>query len=228
MSSSNRTNHPARCTYILLNKPYGVLCQFTDAAGRKTLADIGAFPKNVYPAGRLDIDSEGLVLLTNDKGLQHQLTEPKLEHPRTYLVQVERVPTEESLQKLRKGIIIDRRRTKPAQARLLTKEPDLPPRPVPIRFRKTVGTAWIEIILREGRNRQVRRMTAAIGHPTVRLIRVGIGSLSIGRLQPGESRPLSGEEVQMLKQGVQAKVRQSPSRSTRREDHTIKKPRRAP
>jgi 23S rRNA pseudouridine2457 synthase len=184
--------------YILFHKPYGVVCQFTDKAGRPTLADFGPFPKDVYPAGRLDADSEGLVLLTNDGPLQNKLLEPRYDHPRTYWVQVERIPSENALDQLREGIIIEGRKTKPAEVQLLPFEPPLPPRSVPIRFRKYVPTVWLDIVLREGRNRQVRRMTAAIGHPTLRLVRVKIGTISLGDLAPGEWRDLTPEEIQIL------------------------------
>ncbi len=183
---------------ILLFKPYGVICQFSDTEGKQTLADFGPFPNDVYPAGRLDSDSEGLILLTNDGDLQHSLLEPKFEHPRTYLVQVEHIPTEEGLQKLREGVIIEGIKTLPAEVELLEKEPRLPERPVPIRFRKTVPTAWLQIVLREGRNRQVRKMTAAIGHPALRLVRYAIANLTIDGLQPGEHRDVTEPELRFL------------------------------
>lgn len=170
--------------YILFNKPYAVLSQFTPQEGKRTLKEFG-FPKGVYPVGRLDYDSEGLLLLTDDNEIKHKLTDPKFELPKTYLAQVERIPTEESMQQLRRGIVLEGKKTKPASAQLLGEEPNLPPRSVPIRFRKTVPTAWIELTIREGRNRQVRKMTAAIGHPTLRLIRIKIGSVEIGGLLPG-------------------------------------------
>ena len=190
-------------TYILFNKPYGVLCQFSDSEGRTTLAAYGPFPGDVYPVGRLDADSEGLVLLTNDGALQHLLLEPRYKHPRTYLVQVERQPADDALSALRAGVLIEERKTLPADIRLLDHEPVLPPRSVPIRFRKNIPTAWIEITLREGRNRQVRKMTAAVGHPALRLIRTSIGTLTLGILQPGEHRTLSRREVQDLRQSIQ-------------------------
>jgi 23S rRNA pseudouridine2457 synthase len=184
--------------YILLYKPYGVLCQFTGEPGRQTLADLGRFPKDIYPAGRLDADSEGLVLLTNDGRLIHRLLEPKFRHPRTYLVQVERVPTAEAIEKLQTGVVIEGKKTLPAGARLLTEEPQVPPRSVPIRFRKNVPTAWIELTLTEGRNRQVRKMTAAVGFPTLRLIRTAIGTIGIGGMRPGDSRILDQKEIREL------------------------------
>lgn len=184
--------------YILFNKPYGVLCQFTDAGGRKTLSDFGPFPRDVYAVGRIDMDSEGLVLLTNDGPLEHKLLDPVYAHPRTYLAQVEGVAAEEALERLRQGIVIEGRKTKPADVRLLSEEPNIPPRPVPIRYRKNVPTSWLEIVLREGRNRQVRKMTAAVGFPTLRLVRIGIGNLSLGNLEPGKQREVSEQELEEL------------------------------
>jgi 23S rRNA pseudouridine2457 synthase len=180
--------------YILFYKPYLVLSQFSPEGEKNTLADFG-FPKEVYPVGRLDNDSEGLLLLTNDNAIKHQLTDPSFEHPKTYLAQVERIPTEKELAQLRHGIIIEGSKTKPAEVRLLTEEPTLPPRSIPIRFRKTVPTSWIEVTLREGRNRQVRKMTALIGHPTLRLVRIKIGNVGIGILKPGEWKNISREEL---------------------------------
>ena len=180
--------------YILFYKPYLVLSQFTREDGKQSLADF-QLPKNIYPVGRLDYDSEGLLLLTDDNRLKHQLTDPKFDHPKTYLAQVERIPTEEMLEKLRSGIIIEGKKTKPAEIRLLNEEPNLPPRTIPIRFRKTVPTAWIELTLREGRNRQVRKMTAAIGHPTLRLVRITIGNLRIENLQPGEWKHIQKSDI---------------------------------
>jgi len=192
-------------SYILLYKPYGVLSQFTPEHGHLALKDFGRFPPDVYPVGRLDVDSEGLLLLTNDNGLKHRATDPKFEHERTYLVQVERIPSEESLQKLRSGVVIEGRKTKPADITLLAEEPNLPSRPVPIRFRKNVPTAWLELTLREGRNRQVRKMTAAVGHPTLRLVRTRIGMLTLQNLAPGESKELTKEEVARLKKSLSMK-----------------------
>lgn len=188
-----------RFHYILFNKPYGVLCQFTDREGRKTLADFGPFPPDVYPVGRLDMDSEGLVLLTNDERLKHALLKPQYGHARTYLVQVERIPTEEAIEQLHRGVVIEDRKTKPAEVRLLTHEPKIFPRSVPIRYRKNVPTAWLEITLREGRNRQVRKMTAAVGHPTLRLMRIGMEKLGLGTLQPGEWQALTLREIAQLR-----------------------------
>jgi 23S rRNA pseudouridine2457 synthase len=188
--------------YLLFYKPYGVLSQFTTEGDMRTLQEFGPFPQGVYPAGRLDADSEGLLFLTDDRALIHLLLSPEFGHPRTYIVQVERVPTEAALRDLRVGVLIAGKKTKPAEARLLPRSPALPPRSVPIRFRKTVPTAWMEITIHEGRNRQIRKMTAAIGYPTLRLIRTKIGFLSLQGLSPGERRKLTGREVARLKESV--------------------------
>jgi 23S rRNA pseudouridine2457 synthase len=173
---------------IALNKPYGVLCQFTDRSRppRPTLAGFG-LPAGVYPAGRLDFDSEGLLLLTDDGPLAHRLTDPAHKQPKTYWVQVEGEPREEQLDALRRGVALKDGPTLPAQA-LRIDAPPLWPRDPPVRMRKTVPDAWLELVLREGRNRQVRRMTAAVGLPTLRLVRVAIGPHALGALQPGEWR----------------------------------------
>lgn len=187
-----------RC--IIFNKPYGVPSQFSDPAGEfgRTLRDYVSVPE-VYPVGRLDRDSEGLLLLTDDGGLQHQLTDPRFGHPKTYLVQVEGAPDGSALESLRRGVVIQGRHTLPAEARRLAEEPDLWPRNPPIRFRKSVPTAWLEIILREGRNRQVRRMSAAVGLPTLRLVRWALGPLTVAALAPGEWRELGARELLELK-----------------------------
>jgi 23S rRNA pseudouridine2457 synthase len=181
---------------ILFNKPYGVISQFS---GRSPNLGDYISVENVYPAGRLDHDSEGLMLLTSDGDLQYRVTDPKHAHPRTYWVQVEGVPDLADLQRLGEGVLIQDRRTLPAQARLLDYEPDLPPRNPPIRFRKSVPASWLEITLIEGRNRQVRRMTAAVGHPTLRLVRVAIGKLRLGDLAPGGWRDLTTQELSSLR-----------------------------
>jgi len=154
----------------------------------------------VYPVGRLDRDSEGLLLLTDDGRMQHRLAEPKFAHPRTYYAQVERIPDEEALRRLAEGVEIQGHKTRPARVRLLPTEPDLPPRIPPIRFRKSVPDAWIELTLIEGRNRQVRHMTAAAGHPTLRLVRVAIGELRLDGLAPGKWRDASPGELRYLEE----------------------------
>jgi 23S rRNA pseudouridine2457 synthase len=184
--------------YILFHKPYGVLSRFTPEAGWESLRTFGPFPPRVYAVGRLDVDSEGLLLLTDDNEVKHRLTAPRFRHPRTYLVQVERIPEEEALERLRSGISLDGTPTLPAIVRRLAEEPTLEPRAVPIRFRKNVETCWLEMVLREGRNRQVRRMTAAVGHPALRLVRTGIGPLKLAGIRPGHSRDLSGMEIRRL------------------------------
>jgi 23S rRNA pseudouridine2457 synthase len=183
--------------YILFNKPYGVLTQFSGDG--PTLRDYIPI-KDVYPVGRLDHDSEGLLLLTDDGALQHRLTTPKFAHPRTYWVQVEGEPDKVAMGHLAEGVIVQGIPTRPAKVKLLPQEPSLPPRNPPVRFRKTVPTAWIEITLTEGRNRQVRRMTAAVGHPTLRLVRIAMGELRLENLQPGEWRSLSQAEVVHLRE----------------------------
>jgi 23S rRNA pseudouridine2457 synthase len=182
---------------LAFNKFYGVLPCFTDPEGRPTLADYVKVP-GVYAAGRLDRDSEGLMLLTSDGALAHHITDPRHQLLKVYWTQVERIPSEEALAKLRKGVLIGGKRTRPADVRVLTEEPTLPDRPVPIRFRKSVPTAWLEITIQEGMNRQVRRMTAAVGHPTLRLIRVAIGPITLGDLQPGQWRELTPDEIAQI------------------------------
>jgi 23S rRNA pseudouridine2457 synthase len=185
--------------YVLFYKPYNVLCQFTDSEGsRPTLKSYIPIP-DIYAVGRLDYDSEGLLLLTNHGQLQHRLSDPKFWHPRTYWVQVERVPDDADLDRLRQGITLQDYQTRPAAIALFPDAPPLPPRDPPIRFRKTIPTAWLAITLTEGRNRQVRRMTAAIGFPTLRLVRVAIADLSLIGLEPGQWRELTPIEVTALK-----------------------------
>lgn len=185
--------------YILFYKPYGALSQFSGEGDRPTLKDFGPFPRDVYPVGRLDADSEGLLLLTNDNRVNHLLSEPKFGHPRSYLVQVERIPSEQALLRLRSGVMIEGKKTKPAEVHLLSNEPALQPRTEPLRFRKNVPTSWLRIILREGRNRQVRKMTAAVGHPTLRLVRATIGTLNLKGLSPGKNRSLRAAEIRALR-----------------------------
>jgi 23S rRNA pseudouridine2457 synthase len=185
-------------SYLLFWKPYGVLTQFTDQEGRSTLKDY-IDQLGVYPVGRLDQDSEGLLLLTDDGPLAHRLTDPRFDHPKTYWAQVEGIPDQSSIQALTSGVTIQNYRTRPAGVRVLDQEPNLPSRPVPIRFRKAIPTAWIELILTEGKNRQVRRMTAAVGFPTLRLVRIAIGTLTLEGLVPGAWRLLTNPEVQVLK-----------------------------
>jgi len=176
---------------VALNKPYGVLCQFTDRSTppRPTLAGFG-LPADVYAAGRLDHDSEGLLLLTDDGPLAHRITDPRHKLPKTYRVQVEGTPSIAQLQALRDGVTLNDGPTRPAQATLLDPPPALWPRDPPVRFRRTVPDAWLELTIHEGRNRQVRRMTAAVGLPTLRLVRVAIGNWALGDLAPGAWRTL--------------------------------------
>lgn len=173
---------------IAFNKPYGVLCQFTDRSTppRRTLAEFG-LPPGVYAAGRLDHDSEGLLLLTDDGGLAHRLTDPRHKQPKTYWVQVEGEPSEGNLDMLRRGVVLNDGPTRPAKVQRI-EAPALWPRDPPVRFRKTVPDAWLEITITEGRNRQVRRMTAAVGLPTLRLVRVAVGAHRLEALAPGEWR----------------------------------------
>ena len=183
---------------IAFHKPYGVLSQFTtDGSRHRTLADFD-FPKGVYPIGRLDAESEGLLLLSDEPELNARLLHPRNAHVRVYWAQVERVPDANALQQLERGVVIAGRKTLPCRAFIVDPQPQIPPRDPPIRFRKNVPDAWIGLELIEGKNHQVRRMTAAVGHPTLRLIRVQIGGLQLGDLAAGERRVLSPQECARL------------------------------
>ncbi|MBJ7295519.1 rRNA large subunit pseudouridine synthase E [Anabaena sp. AL09] len=184
--------------YIIFHKPYGVLSQFTQESPKHiTLKEYIDVP-DVYAVGRLDWDSEGLLLLTNDGQLQHRLAHPRFGHQRTYWAQVERIPDIDAIYKLQSGVEIQDYRTRPAQVRLLLEEPSIVQRIPPIRFRKNIPTAWLEMTLTEGKNRQVRRMTAAVGFPTLRLIRISIGNIQLDDLSPGQWRELTSLEVTRL------------------------------
>ncbi|MGB0525678.1 MAG: pseudouridine synthase [Flammeovirgaceae bacterium] len=184
--------------YYIIYKPFGMLPQFKDEHGRPTLGQLYPFPKDVYPVGRLDMDSEGLLLLTNDTTLNHKLLSPKFNHERTYYVQVEGAPDASIIPKFKAGftIRINKKdfRTKPARASWIA-DPQLPPREPPIRFRKTVPDSWLSLILTEGKNRQVRKMTAKLGFPTLRLVRVGIEGLELGNMKPSDVIELSRASV---------------------------------
>lgn len=197
---ADRRSHTLRTVItIAFWKPYDVLSQFSDRADppRATLADYIDLPA-VYGAGRLDRDSEGLLILSEDTRLRTVLTEPRHETPRTYWAQVEGIPDEPALEQLRSGVTFKGKRTLPAKARRLEPAPDLPDRSVPIRVRKSIPDSWLELQLTEGRNRQVRRMTAAVGHPTLRLVRWSVGSVTLDGLSPGSYRELDGDEVANL------------------------------
>jgi 23S rRNA pseudouridine2457 synthase len=179
---------------IAFHKPYGVLSQFTaDGSPNRTMAEFG-FPKNVYAIGRLDADSEGLLLLTDEAGLNTRLLHPTRGHERRYWAQVERVPSDDALQQLARGVVIQGYKTLPGKAWRLDPQPEVPPRDPPIRSRKSVADCWICLELIEGKNRQVRRMTAAVGHPTLRLMRVRIGQFELGGLAAGTWIELGAEE----------------------------------
>ena len=184
--------------YFIINKPYGVLSQFSDKENRVTLSSLHNFPSDVYPVGRLDMDSEGLLIITNDKFLTDYLLNPKNKHEREYFVQVEGIPSENDLQKLRDGIVLKDGLTLPAKAKIIN-EPDFQPRVPPIRERKNIPTSWLSLTLIEGRNRQVRRMTAAIGFPTLRLVRVRVKNILLESLGVGSVRELTNFEIEMLK-----------------------------
>jgi len=185
--------------YIIFYKPYGVLSQFTRAHAHGSLADFG-LPSGVYAAGRLDADSEGLLFITDDGVLQSRIAEPKHKTPKIYLAQVERLITPEALEKLRNGLMLRDGPTLPCGARAI-EEPPLPPRDPPIRFRKSVPVSWVRIELKEGRNRQVRRMLAAVGFPVLRLVRSAIGPLTSEGLAPGQWRELTAGEISVLRKG---------------------------
>lgn len=180
---------------IVFHKPYGVLSQFTpDQPGQRTLAEFN-FPKGVYPVGRLDMDSEGLLLLSDEKVWNDKLLNPAHAHERTYHVQVEGKATRDSVIRLQKGVLIQGYQTLPCRAERLSPDPAYPPRVPPIRERKNIPTSWLEIKLIEGKNRQVRRMTAAVGFPTLRLIRVAMGNLKLADLEPGKWREIQAHEI---------------------------------
>lgn len=189
--------------YFLFHKPFQVLSQFSAEGDKKTLADFfSSVPKDIYPVGRLDYDSEGLLILTNDKQLTHRLLEPKHGHRRTYWVQLEGIPTEDALEQMRNGVSISvngkMHLTAPAQVCLFDEAPAVPDRNPPIRFRKNIPTSWIALTLTEGKNRQVRKMTAAAGYPTLRLIRYSIGAQNIAGLDAGDYRELDRNGVEEL------------------------------
>jgi 23S rRNA pseudouridine2457 synthase len=183
---------------IAFHKPYGVISQFTrDGSGLRTLAEFG-FPPRVYPVGRLDADSEGLLLLSDEAELNERLLHPRHGHRRVYWAQIERIPDADALLKLAQGVRLQGRKSLPCRAWLLGPQPDLPPRDPPIRFRKRVPDCWVALELVEGRNRQVRRMTAAIGHPTLRLMRVQIGDLGLDKLAAGTWKILTAGERKLV------------------------------
>jgi 23S rRNA pseudouridine2457 synthase len=179
---------------IALNKPFGVICKFSPEPDRRTLADFVPVP-HVYPAGRLDTDSEGLVLLTDVGSLQARITEPRHKLPKTYWAQVEGIPGEDQIAQLSKGVDLGDFATQPAYVRQIPEPGELWPRDPPIRFRAKIPTAWLELVLREGRNRQVRRMTARVGHPTLRLVRVRIGGIGLEGLAPGDWREVDPRQL---------------------------------
>ncbi len=183
--------------YIRFYKPFQVLSQFTSSPEHRNLSEFG-LPKSVYSIGRLDYDSEGLLLFTNDGPFKHQLLSPSYDHPRTYFAQVEKIPSAESLARLESGAQLNDFKTKPCSVTLLDEEPVFPPRETPIRFRKNIPTAWLKITIFEGKNRQIRRMTASIGHPTLRLIRSSIAQWSLDGLRPGAWDTISASEIKKL------------------------------
>jgi 23S rRNA pseudouridine2457 synthase len=233
-SESKRTPRPTSAgpqrgaKVILLNKPFDVLSQFTGDKDQKTLADF-IDVEEVYAAGRLDQDSEGLLLLTNDGALQNRLASPRYKMPKTYWAQVEGIPTEEALEQLCKGIVLKDGLTAPALAKIIP-EPKLWERNPPVRFRAQIPTTWLEIQITEGRNRQVRRMTAHVGFPTLRLVRAAIGHLDLHDLQPGQSKTLNKDQIEWLwkKLGETAEESPSPIKSKKRTPFKPGAPRRSP
>ncbi len=195
--------------YVLMYKPHDVLSEFGDEPGKTTL---GTFVPliGLEPAGRLDQDSEGLLLLTDDGELAHQLTHPQFHVPKTYLVQVEGTPDKASVEKLRQGVLVKGETSAPAEVELLERAPELPPRSTPVR--EDIETSWLRVVLREGKKRQIRHMTAAVGYPTLRLVRVAVGPLTIRGLAPGEWREAEGEELAKL-QRVLRSIQDAPPRS---------------
>jgi 23S rRNA pseudouridine2457 synthase len=191
-------NNAQKLRYYILHKPYNVLSQFSDKEGRRTLMDVAKLPKDVYPVGRLDMDSEGLLLLTNDKRLTDSLLNPKYTHTREYYAFIEGIPTDAGLQHLRTGVEIEGKLTLPAQADILKRPPALPERVPPPRTYETHDYCWLRLTITEGRNRQVRKTTAKIGHPTLRLIRWKIANLSLDGLAAGEYRELTEQELKKL------------------------------
>lgn len=180
--------------YIMFYKPFGYLSQFTGEKDQNTLESFN-LPPEVYAAGRLDKDSEGLLILTDDGPFIKQFLDPDSGHERTYLVQVEKIPQQEEIDKLEEGVVIKGRKTRPCKVKLLAGEPDLPPRNPPIRERKNIPTSWLQITLIEGKNRQVRRMTASIGFPTLRLVRVSMGKLKLQDLEPGKWKEIKKTQI---------------------------------
>ncbi len=211
---------------IVLNKPYGVLCQFTGEPGQRTLAECVPIP-GVYAAGRLDADSEGLLVLTNDGQLQKHIADPRHKAPKTYLVQVEGVPDAAALAALQAGLDLGDFRTQPCQARICAEPAWLWPRNPPIRERKHIPTTWMEIVLREGKNRQVRRMTAKVGYPTLRLVRAQVGEWSLEGLQPGEWREVEAPALppETSPGGARRHGRVQTSLSQNRHNASLKSPR---
>jgi 23S rRNA pseudouridine2457 synthase len=191
-----RSTDRGKARYFIIYKPYNMLSQFSEVPeGTPTLKELYDFPTDVYPVGRLDKDSEGLLILTNDKSLNHKLLNPDFEHEREYWVQVEGIPTKEALQQLEKGVMIQGYKTKAARAYAFDTPPPMPDRNPPIRYRKNVPDTWISLSLIEGKNRQVRKMTAAVGYPTLRLVRTRIENIRLGSMQPGEVKEISREEL---------------------------------